>query len=215
MSRDIIENFTKLRHFYVANDSPMIMMAAQHPTKNTTQLMKKIASLLMSIALTSAAVAGPYTAPSSKGGKIVNPPVEPPCFGAGLSLGVNASALYPKDGKAGYGGGVLAEYFFCENFGIQGSYNIVDKDNGLHIFNLDLVLRAPIQSICLAPYLLVGGGLHVDGSTFGTYQVGGGLEYKLKGSNIGIFADGTYNWHASGHSDENYTLVRLGLKFSL
>lgn len=181
--------------------------------------MKKIASLIMSVALASSAIAGPVM--SSKGGKIVNPPAPENCFGAGLDIGIFGAGFLPThdhstpDYKDSLGGGILADYFFCENFGIQLSYAAVAADGTTHLFNGDVVLRAPIQSLCIAPYLLVGGGFHVDGSNLGEYHVGGGIEAKFKGTNLGAFVDGTYNWHSSSNRDRDYTLVRLGVKFHL
>ena len=180
--------------------------------------MKKIA-FIMSLALATSVFAG---APSysGKGGKMVNPPAPiENCFGPGLDIGVYGAGFLPRhefgDYKNALGGGVLAEYFFCENFGIQGSYTIVDADGGTHIFNGDFVLRYPIQSACIAPYLLVGGGLTTDGETLGVFHVGGGVEYRIKGTKMGVFADGTYNWHKSSDRDLDFTLVRVGLKFRL
>lgn len=175
--------------------------------------MKKLASIIVSMALASSAFAG-AAAYSGKGGKVVNPPVAEDCFGPGFSLGINATGAFERGGDDGYGGGVLAQYFFCKNFGIEGSYNIVDLQGGLHIFNADLVLRFPIESACVAPYILVGGGLNVDGGSVGQYQVGGGLDVRIRGSKVGLFADGTYNW-VTGDEDRDYTLVRVGLKFRL
>ena len=179
--------------------------------------MKKIASLLMSIALASTAFAGPMSEKSSKGPVLPPPPDN--CFGPGWDVGIYGAGFLPhhKDGdyKNSLGGGILAEYFFCENFGVQFSYTAVAASGTTHLFNGDLVLRAPLKSICLAPYLLVGGGLQVDGSKEGEYHAGVGLEYRMSGSKMSIFGDGTYNWHSKSNRELDFTLVRLGLKFRL
>lgn len=180
--------------------------------------MKKIASLLMSIALASTAIAGPYMSEKSSKGTVI-PPTPENCFGTGASFGLYGAGFLPrhKDGdyKDSIGGGILAEYFFTENIGIQFSYTAVSAEGTTHIFNGDIVLRAPIQSLCLAPYLLVGGGYQVDGIKLGEYHAGAGLEYHFRGSKMGIFGDGTYNWHSNSNRDRDFTLVRLGLKFHL
>ena len=180
--------------------------------------MKKIASLIMTVALATSAFAGSPVTYSSKNAKTPRAP-QPTgcsCFAPGAAFGVFGGAFLPNGGgENALGGGVLAEYFFCENFGIQLSYAAVAADGTTHLFNGDVVLRAPIQSLCIAPYLLVGGGFHVDGSNLGEYHVGGGIEAKFKGTNLGAFVDGTYNWHSSSNRDRDYTLVRLGVKFHL
>ncbi len=180
--------------------------------------MKTLAILFTSFALVSSVLAGTATYDTSKS---VSQPAPAPtcqCFGPGLSLGIYGGGFFPKDGGRGYddaaGGGVLIEYFFTENIGIQGSYGVYGTSGGEHLFNGDIVLRAPIHSICLAPYILVGGGADVDGSCLGEWHAGAGLEARFDSLNcLGIFADGTYNWHNS--SDRDYTQVRVGLKFRL
>lgn len=182
------------------------------PTHNN---MKKIASLILSAALASTAFAGPAT--SGKGGKMVTPPA-PSCtwFDPGLKLGVFGGGFIPIDddfnGGDALGGGVLAEYFFCKNFGIEVGYGAYATDSTEHLFDASLVARYPIESLCIAPYLLVGGGLTTNGSTDGNYHVGGGIEAHLT-NNMGIFADGKYHFEENDKSD--FVLVRVGLKFRL
>ena len=175
--------------------------------------MKKIASLIMSVALASSAIAGPVS--SGKGSKMVTPPA-PSCdwFAPGAKLGVFGAGILPDNASAdddALGGGVLAEYFFCENFGIEVSYGAYATNNTHHEFDAALVARYPILSACIAPYVMVGGGVSANGENNGNWLVGGGLEAHLV-NNIGLFADGAYHW---GADDQDFTLVRLGLKFRL
>ena len=170
--------------------------------------MKKIASLIMTAALASSAFAG-----TPSGGKIVAPPA-PTCdwFAPGLKVGANVSGIvFDKGGDGAMGGGILAEYFFCENFGIEGSYNVFGTDGTHHQFDFNLIARYPMKSKCWAPYMLVGGGFGVNGDTVGNWQLGAGVEAHLKG-NMGVFADGSYHW---ADAEEDFTVIRLGLKFRL
>lgn len=168
--------------------------------------MKILTTLLMTAALASTAFAGPIA-------KNPKAPVLPPptceCFAPGAAIGVFGGAILP-DGRGdddALGGGVLAEYFFTENIGLQGSYGVYATDSEHHAFDASLVLRAPIKSLCLAPYVLAGGGYSVNGTSEGNWHVGGGLDYRFNNC-TGIFADGAYHWANEG----DYTIVRLGVK---
>lgn len=107
------------------------------------------------------------------------------------------------------GGGIALNYFFTENVGLEGSYTAFGTDSVVHQVSGSLILRLPIKSICLAPYLLVGGSLHSDSVNQGTAHVGAGLDYRFANC-VGIFADGQYNW-ADDTSD--YVTVRGGVRF--
>ena len=166
----------------------------------------------MSVALASSVFAG---APSysGKGGKIVQPPA-PGCdwFAPGLKLGGFMGGFLQSGGDDNsLGGGVLAEYFFCENFGLEGSYGAYATDQTHHQFDLNFIARYPMKNHCWAPYILAGGGYHVNSDNGWNWQVGAGLEAHITGK-IGAFADGA--WHF-GDGDGDFTLVRLGLKFRL
>lgn len=183
--------------------------------------MKKIASFIMSVALASSAFAGSVSY-SGKSGKGVMPPVAPSCdaFAPGFSIGLNGTGFFPRNEASDYknalGGGISGEYFFTENFGARLSYDAVATSGALHIFNGDIILRAPIKSICIAPYVLVGGGFSVDGEKLGEYHAGAGLEVHLKSlQNVNLFGEGSYNWHSSNNREADFTLVRLGIKFHL
>ena len=185
-------------------------------------LMKTSALLLsFSLILATGAFAGTVATYSGKSAKqTIMPPQELPCFGTGWDIGIFGGGLLPRHQDGDFnnsgGGGALAEYFFTENIGIQVSYGAYAAEGTTHVINGDLVLRAPIQSICVAPYLLLGGGMNVDGVKQGEYHAGVGIEARFKSmNNIGIFVDGTYNWHSSSNRDRDFTLVRLGVKFHL
>ncbi len=179
--------------------------------------MKKIASLLMTLALAGAAYAGPVSY-SGKDSKAVVPPVVETgcaCFEPGFAMGIFGAGFLPDNDSVEddvLGGGVLLEYFFNPYIGVQATYGIFATDSEHHEYDGALVLRYPITSICLAPYVMVGGGGSTNSEQKGNYFAGAGLEYRIESAScLGIFADGAYHWDADEEAD--YTIVRLGVKF--
>jgi hypothetical protein len=182
--------------------------------------MKTIASFMIAAALgVSSAFAGPvYT--SSKSGKAVQP-LPPPlgceCFAPGFALGIFGAGILP-DGDNGQddslGGGVLAEYFFTENFGVQGSYGIFATDSEHHEFDAALVVRFPITDLCIAPYIMGGAGYATNAEEAWNLFAGAGIDVRLPDVDcLSIFADGAYHW--SEDDDADFTIVRIGVKFPL
>src|SRR6187402_3204724 len=79
------------------------------------------------------------------------------CFNANTAnFSVFAAGLFSDDVDLGdaAGGGIAADYFFTENFGLEGSYAAFGTDSVVHQISGSIVLRFPIKSICLAPYVL-------------------------------------------------------------
>ena len=173
--------------------------------------MKSLITLLATVALSSSVFAGP--AFSGKEAKApVAPAPAPGCdaFGPGLVFDVFGGAFLPDGGDDALGGGVGVGYFFNRYVGLDINYGVYATDSEHHQFDGNLVLRAPIDSLCIAPYALVGGGFSTNGSTDGQYQVGGGLDVRLQSlSNLGIFAEGLYHF---GDENPDFTTVRLGLR---
>jgi hypothetical protein len=136
------------------------------------------------------------------------------CFNANTAnVSVFAAGLIADENSAdlddAIGGGIAASFFFTENFGVEGSYSLFNTDSQVHQLSGSLVLRFPIKSICLAPYVLAGGSFHTNGVNQGTIHAGGGLDYRFSNC-VGLFADAQYNW-ADETSD--YTTVRTGVRF--
>ncbi|CAN5757098.1 hypothetical protein BH11VER1_BH11VER1_25250 [soil metagenome] len=184
---------------------------------NSTQpnYMKKLLTLLAVAALSSSAFAGSVSY-SGKAGKAVQPIApEVGCnaFESKLAFGVFGGAILPSDdGEDALGGGVLGEYFFTPYIGVQGSYGIYATDKEHHQFDGSIVLRYPITSLCIAPYILAGGGYSTNSEQGGDIHVGGGLEARFTSlNNLGVFADGAYHFSDNG----DFTIVRLGVKFPL
>lgn len=176
--------------------------------------MKYLASLIMTVALASSAFAGPVTYSAKNPKAPVAPaPLGCECFAPGLAVGIFGAAIFPNQAwhdDDELGGGALVEYFFTEYVGIQASYAAFATDSTEHVFDASLVLRYPIKSICVAPYIMAGGGLTTNSDTDGQFGVGAGIEARLESLNcLGIFADGSYHW---GADDHDFTIVRLGVK---
>jgi len=177
--------------------------------------MKKIAlPLIACLGLASSAFAGHEV----KETKEYKAPVEP-CFkDQELQLDVFASWVDthrhdnisgPKDG---FGGGLGVNYFFMRYLGVGADANISAASNGLWTFSGSLIARYPIEtgSICLAPYVLGGGGFQTDGINAGTWHVGGGLEWRAT-HHLGIYGEGRYTW--AGAHEEDSARVSLGVRF--
>ena len=169
-------------------------------------------TILASIALAGISFAGPSMdkAPMSKG------PVPPPpptcnCFEPGGQWSLYAAALVGGDKiDDAMGAGFAVDYFFNHNVGVEVDATWAFADSTIHTFNGSLVLRAPIMSACIAPYALLGGGVHTDGLTEGTLHAGGGIDIRLANC-FGIFADARYTW-----ADESgdYTIIRAGIRMN-
>ena len=79
-----------------------------------------------------------------------------------------------------------------------------------HVLTANLVYRLVNRDACIAPYLLVGGGLLTNSSSDGLFDVGGGIDIRFDGMGcVGIFVDATYNWV---EDDRDFTLIRGGVR---
>lgn len=171
--------------------------------------MKSVNVLIVSAALCVSALAGPAASPS---GKSVQPyPAQTDnCWAPGFTMGAFAGGLFPSHRDSGVaGGGILGEYFWSENFGVQGSYGLYATNSAHHQIDGSFIARAPMGNI--APYLMAGGGLGMNGSNHGDFHAGGGLEARIPSMNcMGLFIDGNYHFTSTDQAD--FTLVRIGMK---
>ncbi len=176
--------------------------------------MKSLTTLLMSLALATAVVAGPAGYPSKNPKAPVAPMPPPPtgcnCFGPGASFDVFGGAILPDGGKDALGGGVGVEYFFNRYLGVDLNYGVYATNSEHHEFDGNLVLRLPIDSLCVAPYVLGGGGYSVNSIKRANWDVGGGLDIRIPSAScLGIFAEGAFHFAEKG---DDYTTVRLGMR---
>ena len=165
------------------------------------------------------AVAGPMgsPAPAAKGKTIEIVEMEPIGCACFEPCKLEVSAFYTHawsdhgalDGEDG--GGISFGYFYNKFLGTRLSYAAIGS-KPYHDTSASLVARYPIESICLAPYALVGGGVLTNGSTGGTAHIGGGIEYKIEAANcLGVFVEGRYTWH---DETDGYSNLSTGLRFS-
>ena len=174
--------------------------------KNTTT------TILATIAFAGVSFAGPSMdkAPMSKC-PVPPPPPSCNCFEPGGQFSLYAAALLGSDTiDDAMGAGVAVNYFFTQNVGVEVDATWAFTDSTVHTLNGSLVLRVPIISACIAPYALVGGGVHTNGETYGTLHAGGGLDVRLANC-FGIFADARYTW---ADQDDDYTIVRAGIRMN-
>jgi hypothetical protein len=179
--------------------------------------MKKLTlSFLASLAFVASSFGGQELA-----SKEYKQPVPEPCFREGeLQLDVFGSyngAITNEEFGDGFGGGVGVNYFFTRMLGISVSGNVYDGhktfngDRAIWHVSGDLVVRFPIEGdLCIAPYILGGGGIGLDGTQVGTWEAGGGLEWRVN-PGLGVFAEGRYIWAASNDTDSTQT--RVGVRF--
>jgi len=135
-------------------------------------------------------------------------------FDPGFELSGYLAGSFADGGDDEMGGGVGVAYFFTENIGTDFNWAGFAYDDTMSLWTIDLALRMPTNGNTLAPYFIGGGGWVSGanaGSTEGLWRVGGGLDYRPDSlGNIGIFADGTYNWTGGNYPD--VAVIRLGFR---
>lgn len=200
--------------------------------------MKKLVfGLAATVALAASSFAGTATYSSGKTYKDYKQVEQPTCF-SDTEIQVDIFGAY-ADGNAavhagpikdhGWGGGVGVNYFFARYFGLgaegywlAGKHNLAQSDTEaedhlttFHSGGGNLIFRYPMDSICLAPYVYIGGGATVDGKTWAVGDAGLGLEYRIVPNKIGIFADERWNYYGDrfGHDDLNNFMTRAGVRW--
>jgi hypothetical protein len=114
-----------------------------------------------------------------------------------------------KGQRGVWGGGVGVNYFITREIGVGGDINAGD-DRGNFIDQAlgSLILRWPIESVGIAPYVFGGGGRDFDPQWEWVGHAGVGMEYRFNPA-TGIFVDGRYIW--PDHSSDRI-LLRAGLR---
>lgn len=207
--------YTPRRIPYLSRQPSSKGSATTKPNQGKNNSMKKIAfSFIAGLAVASSALAGH----EMKASKEYKQPLPEPCFkDMEFQLDLFGSYTDAADRSQygdGFGGGIALNYFFMRYLGVGVDTNLYDGDvNGAWNFSGSLIARYPIEAggVCLAPYVLGGGGYQVDGSGDGTWHAGGGLEWRAVPQKLGIFAEGRYTW--AGDDDNNSAQARLGVRF--
>lgn len=182
--------------------------------------MKKLMTAAVAcVALAGTAFAGTmYEAPSKDMKEMKQPvPLPPPtCFSdTEFQLDVFGNYTFTTGSGNAYhdnaGGGVAMNVIFGRYFGIGADTNIYSGGvNGVWNSTGYLILRYPIDSACLAPYVLGGGGIQYDGTREGLWLAGLGLEYRVVPHSIGVYTEGRYTWSADSNDAAQ---IRAGIRF--
>jgi opacity protein-like surface antigen len=147
-------------------------------------------------------------------------------------------------GRPAWGGGLGVNYIFARYFGVGIEQSLFGRNRGNTSIDGDgadyaytrwqttanFILRYPICSWNLAPYMLVGGGaqygnvpdwtdtegprsFHYSMAGQGFGHVGGGLEWRPT-HNIGVFSDLRYLYSGVNGLANNQMQWRYGLRFA-
>ena len=127
-----------------------------------------------------------------------------------------------------WGGGIEANYFFMRyvGIGIEGSWQDMKENRSfnrsrgdsvsttLHEVGGSVILRYPIDHLCLAPYVFAGASFQVDGRQWAAGHVGVGLEWRFIPHKVAFFADErwTYYGDRDGFGDLNNFTTRAGFR---
>ena len=176
--------------------------------------MKKSIVTLIMASFAGVAFAGP-PAPAPVKNPVLTPPPPPSCFNPGeWTFDTSVAGLFVDGGNELAGGGVGLTYFPTLNVGLGADYSVFS--DGIHIYNANLVLRAPIESACLALYGIGGVGGISNGDSSLTWSAGIGVEWRCsKKSNIALFADARYLWvddYADFGDEDEAILARAGIR---
>ena len=144
------------------------------------------------------------------------------------TFGAYVDGNHPHAGpidEHGWGGGVGINYFFSRMIGVgvdatwiyardnSGPGSGVEGDHTtIHNITSSLIFRFPMD--CLAPYLFVGGGFHVDGEQWASAHAGVGIEYRVVPQRIGLFTDARFTYYGDrfGNGDHNNIMARAGIR---
>ncbi len=130
-------------------------------------------------------------------------------------------------GDHAWGGGLGVNYFFTRNVGVGLEVSGFDPQNGGDILGqaaLNIFVRFPIDHLCLAPYVFLGGGAFFNAEDVDAADLKGesddglleahagvGVEYRFK-PNFGMFVDGRYT--VVDENDNNCATIRAGFRFA-
>lgn len=139
------------------------------------------------------------------------------CFYAGetsfdlISIYVDPRGTADSHGESiedGFGGGIGVTHFFTESFGLRGGAYWWDTDSIVHSVTASAIVRYPIETLCLAPYVFGGVGGHFDSVNQVSGHLGAGLEYRLT-DRLGVIADYSYTFT---DETEDWNMYSLGLR---
>ena len=110
--------------------------------------------------------------------------------------------------NTGSGGGFGVNYIFARYFGVGVDNFWYDNNNNSNYFLMPTAtFRYPIESLSLAPYAVVGGGVGFGKTNVGFGTVGGGIEYRIT-PHLGTYVDARWLYGAPN----NAATLSTGLK---
>ncbi|MEA3187877.1 MAG: hypothetical protein QOD99_1707 [Chthoniobacter sp.] len=190
---------------------------------------KAIFGFLACAALVATGFAGTATVSAGKGYKEYKQVEQPTCFSdTEIQADVFGAYAVTEGGQGGiirehgFGGGVGVNYFFARYFGVgaEGTWLDAQPNGGggaraVHSFGGNVFFRYPIDAICLAPYVYLGGDAMIDGEDWAEAHAGGGLEYRVIPNKLGVFVDGRFSYLGDrfGGNDLHFTMVRAGVRW--
>lgn len=117
-----------------------------------------------------------------------------------------------KDDESGWGGGIGVNLYFNRYVGFGAEGNFFSNDSEVDFSTAgNLLLRIPIDSICLAPYGLIGAGYDFADEAGFFWQAGVGVEWKMN-NYVGLFGDARAIF--PNHDEEDSQMYRAGLRFN-
>ena len=131
-------------------------------------------------------------------------------YGAGL-IANGGGGLSGELDDDGLGGGFSAAYFVNDYAGLEFSATWLDGDSVINAFDVSAILRCPIPSLSIAPYITGGVGIHADSVNQAYGLVGGGIDMRFSDlfDCAGLFVDGRYVF---ADDTGDYTVVRAGIR---
>jgi hypothetical protein len=111
-----------------------------------------------------------------------------------------------------FGGGLGVTSYLNAHLGFSASVYFWDNgETTVATGTGSMIVRVPIESLGIAPYLIGGGGGNMNASEEFTLHAGVGLEINVPSlSNWSAFVEGTYNW---AEETGDYLSVRAGTRY--
>jgi hypothetical protein len=135
------------------------------------------------------------------------------CFAAGTQ-GFSLYGAYFTESDlddSAFGAGASYSLYPDEFYGFEVDATWGFADSTIHTLNASFILRYPIKEFCIAPYALIGAGIHTNGVKEGVWHIGVGLDMRLTQDCLGIFADARYIF---AEEIGDHALIRAGMRMN-
>lgn len=130
---------------------------------------------------------------------------------------VGAAGTFKGEPSESIGGNFGINYFMTKYIGLDldnsiSGYGTPSSIKASDRLQGDLLLRYPIETWHLAPYVMVGGGASWDHSSQGNGNVGGGFDYRIT-RNVALFGDCRWLYGNSTKGIVSTAMPRAGVRF--